>query len=96
MGDHNKNNIKNRERMQISRKIQTPEDRIRCSMELKDRMQNLRKKQIKNKTDLDRLLAFRTATRYGAIFICSSCHQKMFANNTSILDENMKNQMKKR
>ena len=81
--------------MKNLRKNQTPEDKNEYNIGNKERMQKTRKKQIKCKTELDRLLAFKTATRYGPIFICSSCHQKMFQNNVSILDENLTNKIKK-
>lgn len=36
-----------------------------------------------------RLLKFRRSTRLGAIFICSSCHQKLFDNQVEELDQSM-------
>ena len=57
-------------------------------------MQNFRIQKSKNKSDLERLLAFQSATRYGPIFICSSCDQKMFQNNVVELDDNIINKIK--
>ena len=35
------------------------------------------------------MLCFQNATRYGPIFVCSSCDQKMFQNNVTKLDEKL-------
>ena len=57
-------------------------------------MNNKNRKQAKNKSDLDRLLGFQSATRYGPIFVCSSCDQMMYQNGVCKLDEALINKLK--
>ena len=82
-------NIKKKDTMEKLRKAQTPEERKRINLQQKGAMEKLRKAQNKNKTDLERLICFQNATRYGPIFVCSGCDQKMFQSNVSKLDDNL-------
>ena len=53
-------------------------------------MRQLRKKN----SELGRLNKFRAATRYGPIFICSSCEQKMFENGVARMDKSLEDKIR--
>ena len=48
-----------------------------------------RRRDENSNSELKRLLNFRNSTRYGPIFICSSCDQKMFQNGVLKLSEEL-------
>ena len=52
-------------------------------------------KQVKMKGggSLERLKRFRQATRYGPIFVCSSCHQKLFEYEVVHLEESFQDEV---
>ena len=79
-------NQKEKERKHSLKEKQTNVDKRISNQKDKERKQKSRKK----KSELDRLLNFQKATRFGPIFVCSSCDQKMFENNVSKLDEALK------
>ena len=45
-------------------------------------------------SELTRLLNFQSATRFGPIFVCSSCDQKMFENGVHKLSDDLKERIK--
>ena len=82
-------NLQQKRRKEKWRKAQTNEEKKKKNLQQKEAMEKLRKAGNKNKTDLERLICFQIATRYGPIFVCSSCDQKMFQSNVSKLDEKL-------
>ena len=85
---------KNTKRMRDVRSIQTEQEKK------KETANNTKSKQIKRNiktdSDLKRLLKFKNSVRFGAIFVCSCCHQQMFKNGVSILTEDIKRKLKEK
>ena len=86
-------NKKSKERMQKSKKAQTEEESLEYKKKDRERKQNQRKQ---NRSELQRLKNFRSATRHGPIFVCSSCEQKMFRNGVCKLDTPLKEKLKEK
>ena len=86
--DKNRKNKENKERMLHNREKETHFER-----KIKNKV-DMERKQAKHKTDLERLLSFQKATRYGPIFVCSSCDQMMYHNGVCKLDENLTDKLK--
>ena len=80
---------KRKENKKINKKL-SRNNETKAEAEKRKENDKIRKqtKRIK-KSELDRLLNFQNATRYGPIFVCSSCDQRMFKNNVSKLDESV-------
>ena len=55
-----------------------------------------RKTSKENAGALERLIKFKHAVKYGAIFICSSCHQRLFENGVSSITSKFKEDLKKK
>ena len=45
---------------------------------------------------IQRLMNFKRAVKYGAIFVCSSCHQRMFENGVSAITEQFREDVEKK
>ena len=63
--------------------------------ERKDK-EDFRLKEKKQCGQIQRLLSFKRAVRYGAIFVCSSYHQRMFENGVSYITEKFKEEVAKK
>ena len=61
--------------------------------ELQARNSEYHKKKKRKIGSWERFKRFRTATRYGPIFICSSCHQKLFEHQVISLDESFEKEI---
>ena len=58
-------------------------------------IERMKKRRDENSnSELKRLLNFRNSTRYGPIFICSSCDQKMFQNGVLKLGKELKEKIR--
>ena len=58
--------------------------------------EDCRLRQKQNWGRIQRLISFRKAVRYGAIFVCSSCHQRMFENGVSAVTTKFKEEVEKK
>ena len=63
---------------------------------LKNDQNTWQNKHRKIETASDRLHAFKDATLYNAIFICTCCHQRMFKSNVRIFTTELENQINTR
>ena len=60
--------------------------------------ENLRERKVKSRNMVnanDRLLKFRKKIQYGPIFVCTSCHQKLFINQVEELTNKLKEEINK-
>ena len=60
---------------------------------LKNDQNTWQNKHRKIETASDRLCAFKDATLYNAIFVCTCCHQRMFRSNVRIFTTELENQI---
>ena len=67
---------------------------VDCKVKTQEK-DKLRKKKT-HISDLQRLKNFNAATRYGPIFVCSSCDQKMFQNGVCDLDDSLKRKIQEK
>ena len=82
--NHNKRVKKNEERQ----KAENPK-------EFKERARQRKEKSSKNINACKRLQNFRRRVQFGPIFICSSCHQKLFENQVLEITEGIREQIYK-
>ena len=85
-------NGKNMANMKKVRENQSVEKKMELHLRNLERMRQLRNK----KSELQRLKKFRAATRYGPIFVCSSCEQKFFENGVSSIDKAIDDKLKEK
>ena len=62
----------------------------------REQQESWRIKKLKNVGSWKRLCNFRRATKYGPIFVCSSCHQKLFEHEVVILEKIFENEINKK
>ena len=84
---------KNREGKKNVRKEQSEEERLEYNKKCKERMQTIRNEK---RSEFQRLKRFRDAVRYGPIFVCCCCDQKMFRNNAFKFEKNMQDKLKEK
>ena len=96
--------IRTPERKQLDRKLEvkrikkiretkSPEEKEGDRIFAVERMKKVRETKKSSKENagaLERLIKFRHAVKYGAIFICSSCHQRLFENGVSLITSKFK------
>ena len=81
-------NLRNQNNMEAKQKLRKDETETKRNLRNQKNMEAMQKSR-NNLTELDRLLRFQQETRYGPIFVCSSCDQKLFQNNVCGMEKSM-------
>jgi hypothetical protein len=80
-------------RMKLYRKRKREEDPDRFLEENRNQVRHFREDEKKGIGRIERLRRFRHAVKYGAIFVCSSCHQRLFENGVTLITERFKQEI---
>ena len=88
-------NLRNQNNMEAMQKLRKDETETKRNLRNQKNMEAMQKSR-NNLTELDRLLRFQQETRYGPIFVCSSCDQKMFQNNVCGMEKSMLEKLQQR
>ena len=81
--------VKEREELNSKRKLQRNMLSLKQTFKKKMRLNRKERERKSYNSELKRLRKFLAATRYGPIFVCSSCDQKMFENWVCELDNSL-------
>ena len=82
---------KDRMKSEIPENFKEMKNKTNCKHYTKKKMEI--KRQRKNVGSYDRLQRFKRATRYGPIFVCSSCHQKLFEYEVVQLEQSLEDEV---
>ena len=85
---------------QKSREKRKAKDSHKYHLKLRSQVSKFRNEQgVRQKKSwgrVQRLISFKKAVKYGAIFVCSSCHQRMFENGVSAITDKFKENVEKK
>ena len=90
--ERNESNLKDKNRKEEAKKTKTEEEIQKYNRKQKETMREYRKKH----SELARMKKFKERIRYGPIFVCSSCNQKMFQNGVCELDNKLQDKLKEK
>ena len=77
-------------RMRLCRKRKRDADEELHMAEERNQKRVFRENEKNNCGRLERLKKFRNSVKYGAIFVCSSCHQRLFENGVTLITTKFK------
>ena len=83
---------KDKQRKEETNKNKTEDDKKKYNLQQKEIKRKFRNKN----SELTRLKRFREKTRFGPLFVCSSCNQKMFQNAVCEIDTKLENKFKEK
>ena len=72
------------------------ENQVQFKESVKEQVGKYRASRKENWGRIERLIAFRKATQFGAIFVCVSCHQRMFENGVTVVTNYFKEMVEKK